>query len=81
VIFPGEVCKAAGVYRVTHWQHRFAHDISIEAGTTFPACKICGTRVCFDEVSTLRGDSRVVPVLEHTDFREVERRQARRQNA
>ena len=43
----GDIAQAGGIYTVIHPSHRVVHEITIEAGTQFPQCRICGKRVSF----------------------------------
>jgi hypothetical protein len=56
---PGEPAPESGMYRVLHHAHRMPHDVTIEAGATFPKCARCGDRVRFvylEEVHFVRDD-------------------------
>lgn len=66
--FPSEICKQNGIYRVSHYRHRFSHDVVITEGTQFPPCKKCGYRVKFELVERPRDRSQVVPIVADEDF-------------
>jgi hypothetical protein len=44
----GQSAPADGLYRVTHYQHRLPHLVSVIRGTTLPSCNKCGTHVRFE---------------------------------
>ena len=43
----GDVAQTGGIYTVIHSAHRLLHEMTMEAGTLFPQCRICGKRVRF----------------------------------
>ncbi len=46
----GEQAPADGIYRVTHYQHRLPHSVSVLKGTVLPRCLKCGDRVRYEFV-------------------------------
>lgn len=44
---PGEQVPQAGIYQVTHYQHRLPHEAVIKPGQVFPHCRVCGGHVRF----------------------------------
>lgn len=45
---PGEVVPKAGIYKVSHAQHRLPHKASFKASERFPACHKCDKLVRFE---------------------------------
>jgi hypothetical protein len=45
---PGQVVPKAGIYRVSHAEHRLPHRASFKAGDQFPLCSKCADAVCFE---------------------------------
>src|SRR4029077_3189929 len=45
---PGETVPKAGIYKVTHAQHRLPHKASFKAQEKFPMCNKCATLVRFE---------------------------------
>ena len=45
---PGELVVKSGVYRVFHDSHRLMHQVTLEEGARFPACRRCGGAVRFE---------------------------------
>ena len=45
---PGQVVPKAGIYKVSHAQHRLPHKASFKAHEKFPACNKCNTQVRFE---------------------------------
>jgi hypothetical protein len=45
---PGEVVPKAGIYKVSHAQHRLPHKASFKARERFPACHKCARLVRFE---------------------------------
>jgi hypothetical protein len=44
---PGQVVLKAGIYRVSHAEHRLPHKASFKAGDQFPQCAKCADEVRF----------------------------------
>ena len=59
----GERVLINGVYTVTHLGHRGSHQATLNAGETFPECKVCKDKVIFE--FAYHTDARPVP--EHLD--------------
>ena len=62
----GDIAPADGLYRVTHYQHRLPHLVSIIRGTLLPECQRCGDHVCFELTGRRPG---ALGVLDDSDFR------------
>jgi hypothetical protein len=45
---PGQVVPKAGIYRVSHAEHRLPHRASFKAGEQFPLCSKCADEVRFE---------------------------------
>ena len=45
---PGQVVPKAGIYRVSHAEHRLPHKASFKAGDQFPQCAKCADDVRFE---------------------------------
>ena len=45
---PGQVVPKAGIYRVSHAEHRLPHRASFKAGDHFPPCAKCADEVRFE---------------------------------
>jgi hypothetical protein len=45
---PGQVVPKAGIYRVSHAEHRLPHRASFKAGDPFPPCSKCADQVRFE---------------------------------
>jgi hypothetical protein len=45
---PGEVVPTAGIYKVSHAQHRLPHKATFKARERFPACHKCDKLVRFE---------------------------------
>ncbi len=45
---PGQVVPKAGIYRVSHAEHRLPHRASFKAGDQFPPCTKCADHVRFE---------------------------------
>ena len=45
---PGQVVPKAGIYKVSHAEHRLPHRASFKAGDHFPPCAQCADGVCFE---------------------------------
>lgn len=45
---PGQVVPKAGIYRVSHAEHRLPHRASFKAGDQFPPCAKCADAVRFE---------------------------------
>jgi hypothetical protein len=56
ILKAGEVAPADGLYRVTHYQHRLPHLVSVISGTTLPHCHKCGDHVHFELVGPASRD-------------------------
>jgi len=52
----GEQAPADGLYRVTHYQHRLPHLVSVLVGTILPQCQRCGDHVYFELIGSKDGD-------------------------
>jgi len=50
----GEAVGTSGVYRVVHYQHRLAHEVTLIQGGVFPPCMRCGTQVLFELLRGVR---------------------------
>ena len=57
---PGQIVPKAGIYKVSHAQHRLPHKASFKANEKFPVCHKCDTQVRFELL---------VPVEEETERR------------
>lgn len=57
---PGQVVPKAGIYKVSHAQHRLPHKATFKANEKFPTCHKCDTAVRFELL---------VPVEEETERR------------
>jgi hypothetical protein len=56
ILKAGEVAPADGLYRVTHYQHRLPHLVSVISGTILPTCHKCGDHVHFELVGPANRD-------------------------
>jgi hypothetical protein len=45
---PGQVVPKAGIYKVSHAEHRLPHHASFKAGDKFPLCSKCADGVRFE---------------------------------
>lgn len=45
---PGEVVPKAGIYKVSHAQHRLPHKATFKANEKFPPCHKCDSQVRFE---------------------------------
>jgi predicted NBD/HSP70 family sugar kinase len=45
---PHDTCRASGIYRAYHYQHRLPHTVVLMAGDQVPQCRKCGDAVCFE---------------------------------
>jgi hypothetical protein len=45
---PGQVVPKAGIYKVSHAEHRLPHRASFKAGDQFPLCAKCADGVRFE---------------------------------
>ena len=45
---PGQLVPKAGIYKVSHAQHRLPHKATFKANEQFPACHKCDTAVRFE---------------------------------
>jgi hypothetical protein len=45
---PGELVPKAGIYKVSHAQHRLPHKATFKARERFPACNKCDKLVRFE---------------------------------
>jgi hypothetical protein len=45
---PGQVVPKAGIYKVSHAEHRLPHRASFKAGDQFPPCLKCADEVRFE---------------------------------
>lgn len=45
---PGELVPKAGIYKVSHAQHRLPHKATFKARERFPACHKCDKLVRFE---------------------------------
>src|SRR5205807_3656405 len=50
----GEAVATSGIYRVVHYQHRLAHEVTLLQGGIFPPCMRCGTQVLFELLRGVR---------------------------
>jgi len=56
----GEKVGVSGIYRVVHYQHRLAHEVTLLQGGIFPPCMRCGLQVVFELLRTVSpGEFRV----------------------
>lgn len=56
----GEQVEVSGIYRVVHYQHRLAHEVTLLQGGIFPPCMRCGLQVVFELLRKVSlGDFRV----------------------
>jgi hypothetical protein len=54
ILKAGELAPVDGLYRVTHYQHRLPHLVSVIGGTILPLCQKCGDRVHFEIIGPPR---------------------------
>lgn len=54
---PGQVVPKAGIYKVSHAQHRLPHKATFKANEKFPACNKCDTRVRFELLVAVEEES------------------------
>ncbi len=66
----GETAPADGIYRVTHYQHRMPHPVSIRKGTVLPPCLKCGGHVTFEFLGTQKKE---VELDSDSDFKKKQR--------
>ena len=45
---PGEMVPTAGIYKVSHAQHRLPHKATFKARERFPVCHKCDKQVRFE---------------------------------
>ncbi len=45
---PGQVVPKAGIYKVSHAQHRLPHKATFKANDKFPSCHKCDNAVRFE---------------------------------
>lgn len=45
---PGQMVPKAGIYKVSHAEHRLPHKASFKAGDQFPRCAKCADEVRFE---------------------------------
>ena len=57
ILKAGDQAPADGLYRVTHYQHRLPHTVSVVNGTVLPTCLKCGEHVRFELIGPARQDS------------------------
>ncbi len=57
ILKAGESAPADGVYRVTHYQHRLPHVVSVISGTNLPPSNKCGDHVHFELVGPANRDN------------------------
>jgi hypothetical protein len=50
----GEKVVTSGIYRVVHYQHRLAHEVTLLQGGIFPPCMRCGLQVVFELLRTVQ---------------------------
>jgi hypothetical protein len=67
----GEICQRSGVYRVSHYQHRLAHDAVVREGELFPGCRLCQVNVIFEFVELCSDGRRIEHIGFDRDFIET----------
>jgi hypothetical protein len=67
ILQAGEVAPADGLYRVTHYQHRLPHLVSVIHGTKLPLCSKCGSHVRFE---LLGPSNNIEGLLSDYDFKD-----------
>ena len=67
-MFTGDACEESGIYRVTHWRHRFPHRVIMAVGATFPACKTCGNKVVYEIVGQPTVLNQPIAIKKDSDF-------------
>ncbi len=67
ILKAGEPAPADGLYRVSHYQHRLPHLVSVIGGTLLPLCNKCGGHVRFELIGP---DGRADGLSSDFDFRE-----------
>jgi hypothetical protein len=65
----GELAPSSGLYRVTHYQHRMPHIVSVLKDTSLPRCNKCGEHVTFEYLDGKASDGNLNG---DADFREAE---------
>ncbi len=65
----GDQAPVSGIYRVTHYQHRMPHHVSVREGTTLPRCIKCGEHVGYELVPERQRDG---DLSSDIDFQESE---------
>lgn len=53
---PGQVVPTAGIYKVSHAQHRLPHKASFKAKEKFPPCHKCAGEVRFELLVPVEGE-------------------------
>jgi hypothetical protein len=53
---PGQAVPKAGIYKVSHAEHRLPHRASFKAGDEFPLCAKCADGVRFELLMAADGD-------------------------
>lgn len=48
ILKAGERAPSDGIYRVTHYQHRMPHTVSVRKNTVLPRCQKCGEHVTYE---------------------------------
>jgi len=69
ILKAGEQAPADGLYRVTHYQHRLPHLVSVISGTNLPPCNKCGDHVHFELVGPANRDNGLTTDL---DFKSID---------
>jgi hypothetical protein len=69
ILKAGEQAPADGLYRVTHYQHRLPHLVSVISGTNLPPCNKCGDHVHFELVGPA---NRVNGLTTDLDFKSID---------
>ncbi len=64
----GDKVGRAAVYRVLHRNHRPAHLSILQAGETFPSCRVCGAAVRFEFDQPLSESEEVEHIGYDRDF-------------
>jgi hypothetical protein len=54
---PGEVVPRAGIYKVSHAQHRLPHKATFKARERFPVCHKCNKLVRFELLAAAEDES------------------------
>jgi len=54
---PGQVVPTAGIYKVSHVQHRLPHKATFKANEKFPTCHKCDSAVRFELLEPVEEES------------------------